>query len=294
MQAFTDRLVAGDVGCVPDNVTGSVVLRHGGTTSSPITLQPTPGVSVTWASSNPVIDTEAGGTYWRFSGFTIRGTSGLAQTIANHQDGIRIDHNDITNNHVGRSCIIDGYLQVANDVSHNVEIDHNVIHDCGNSSSAAHDHGIYSCCGYNEHIHDNVIYDVTGFAVQLYPDADGTVVDHNVIDGNSDGQQFLSGLLIGGDPYVGCNATDNVSIHDNIVTYNAQYGVSRWWGCSPHGTGNVVSHNCWWGNPSGDHDTPDGYTFTADNIRADPLYVDRSSHNYALRAGSPCIGMAPR
>ena len=69
--------------------------------------------------------------------------------------------------------------------------------------------------------------------------------------------------------------------------------MRAFWGCT-RGSGNVVTHNCFWGNGRGDHDTPEGYTFASDNLHAHPLYVNRANHDYHLQPGSPCAGMGPQ
>ncbi|MFL5931068.1 MAG: right-handed parallel beta-helix repeat-containing protein [Gaiellaceae bacterium] len=167
-------------------------------------------------------------------------------------------------------------------------IDHNRIHDCGDSRL---EHGIYVDETYGGRISNNVIYAASGFGVQLYKRAVGMEIDHNVFDGNG-----LSGLLISGDTTSsdasGCAYSRENTIEKNIFTANGDYGVADWWGCTI-GTGNDVAFNCWYGNADGGHDFATGYT-EHDNLEADPLYTDPLTHDYSLRPGSPCEGMGPQ
>jgi phosphatidylinositol-3-phosphatase len=286
LQTFASSLVAGDVGCLTSRTYSGVVIRNGGTSASPITLQPAPGDS---ATIHGEVDFESGGNYWRLTGLTIDGASSSQRTIQVHVGGLRLDHNNITNENLGGSCIIDGSLQYG--VSHGTIIDHNIIHNCGASNSAPYNHGVYVCCGYGTRVTNNVIYGNTGFGVQLYPDADSAVVDHNVIDG--DALSHLSGVTFAGDTYGGCYATDSATVSDNIITNHHQFGVDHWFGCTPNGVGDRLAGNCFWNDPSGDFNAWGGTTASG-NLHVDPLYVNRLIHNYALQAGSPCIGKGPQ
>ena len=74
-------------------------------------------------------------------------------------------------------------------------IEHNRIHDCGVLPATNLDHGIYVAEADHTVIRRNLIYDNADRGVQLYPDADGTVVTGNVIDGNGEG------VIFGGDSH---------------------------------------------------------------------------------------------
>ena len=168
-------------------------------------------------------------------------------------------------------------------------IDHNRIHNCGSSYL---DHGLYVDEAYAGRISNNYVYDAHGgFGFQLFKHTVGFQIDHNVFDGNG-----LSGMIIAGDTAAtdpsGCAYSYGNTITNNIFTFNGEYGVAHWWGCTV-GYDNAVASNCWYGNADGDHDSPSGYT-AQDNLHADPLYVDRASHDYSLRAGSPCAGKGPQ
>ena len=53
-----------------------------------------------------------------------------------------------------------------------------------------HDHGIYVEGANGVRITNNLIYDNADYGIHLYPDAEGTYVARNVIDGNGGGVIF--------------------------------------------------------------------------------------------------------
>jgi Right handed beta helix region len=261
-----------------------VTISQGGRPNARIVLRAAPGAS---ATIHGEVDFESGGNYWRLTGLTIDGASSSQRTIQVHVGGLRLDHNNITNENLGGSCIIDGSLQYG--VSHGTIIDHNIIHNCGASNSAPYNHGVYVCCGYGTRVTNNVIYGNTGFGVQLYPDADSAVVANNVVDGNANG----GGVLYGGDTYGSCHATDGASVRNNIITNNGHYGISAWWGCG-RGARNLANRNCLWGNTSGGVNSEGRGLAASQNLKANPRFVSPKRHDYRLRRGSRCKAMAPR
>ena len=104
------------------------------------------------------------------------------------------------------------------------------------------DHGIYIGEARDTVIRDNWIYDNADRGIQLYPDADGTLVTGNVIDGNG------QGVAIGGS---GSQTSDNNLVEHNVITNSTiRYNVEGSWGSSV-GTGNVVRQNCTIGGARG-------------------------------------------
>ena len=69
-------------------------------------------------------------------------------------------------------------------------IERNRIHNCGELPATNHHHGIYVEASDGARITDNWIYDNADRGVQLFPDAQGTYVARNVIDGNGQGIIF--------------------------------------------------------------------------------------------------------
>jgi hypothetical protein len=266
------------VGCVTAGTySGAVVIGNGGALGSPITLQPVPGASVTILGH---VELKNGANDWRVTGFNIDGASDPQNTVQVYSLNDRLDHNDVTNERKSRSCLYIGSRTYG--AADDVEIDHNRLHDCG--ASTTFDHGIYADQVQRMKLHDNYVYDNAAFGIQLYQNADNSLIEHNVFAGNVG----KSGLLFSGD---GSLSSDNNEVRYNIFTSNGSYGIASWFG-GLVGTGNTVHDNCLFGNASGDLDGGSGYAAT-NNLHVDPLYVNASANNFALQLGSPCAGMGP-
>src|SRR5262249_45856607 len=185
--ATVERLVVslrpGWTGCLrAGRYPGDVGIHRGGTLLRPITLRSFPGAS---ARIGGTVDWEPGADHWRVTRLTIDGAGrgDDMATVQIHADGIRLDHDNITNENNGGTCILDGNVQDGNTVTHGTRIDHNRIHDCGAPGGDPFHHGVYVCCGYGTRVTSNYIWHATGYGIQLYPDAQGAIVERNVIDG---------------------------------------------------------------------------------------------------------------
>ena len=165
-------------------------------------------------------------------------------------------------------------------------IERNRIHDCGRRPPTSNDHGIYISDGRDGVIRDNVVYDNADRGIQLYPNANGTKVVHNTVDGNGSGVIFSD------------ESAGNL-VHDNVFS-NA---VVRWNAESWRlvGRGNRFTANCVHaGNPDPGYNENGGVSLPpivaqADNVGAtDDPYRDRKGGDYRLRDGSVCAGMGAR
>lgn len=192
-------------------------------------------------------------------------------------------NNDVTNNHGGTSCFGLGssYGRAVRTV-----IENNRIHDCGRLPSTNLDHGIYVEASTGAIIRNNFIYDNVDRGIQLYPDAQGTTISGNVIDGNGEGIIFS-----GKDSRVsnGTVVTGNVIANSNL-RWNAESG-----GTGPIASGNVLRGNCVWASNRSSYYNknggvqPDSKNFlAADNVSAKPVYVDRGAGDLRLAADSGC------
>jgi len=147
-------------------------------------------------------------------------------------DGVVLKGNEITNGNTG-ICV-----HVGNDygAAAGTLIERNRIHHCGQVSPRTDkEHGIYVADADGTRILHNRIHDNADRGVQLYPDADRTLVASNLIDGNGEG------VVISGDE---TNASDHNTVRHNLIT-NSQsswnvYGSWR----GPRPAGNVVAFNC--------------------------------------------------
>jgi parallel beta helix pectate lyase-like protein len=288
--ATVGRLIAslrpGRTGCLrAGRYTENVVIRRGGTPQRPITLRSFPRASATVVGT---IDWEPGGDRWRVTRIKIDGASSDSATMQIHSDGVRLDHNDITNENKGGSCILDGNLQDGDTTTHGTTIDHNRIHDCGPRADP-YQHGVYLCCGYGTRVTNNYIWHASGYGIQLYPAADGAIVERNVIDGSV----TRSGVTFSGDVIIGsCHAASNSIVRNNIIVNNRLHGINTSWDCAP-GVHNTASGNCLWHNREGNLAEDLRGVVVNRNIIANPRFIDENRHNYQLRRGSRCRHKAP-
>ena len=134
-------------------------------------------------------------------------------------------------------------------------------------------------------ITNNYIYDNADRGIQLYPDAQGTKIANNVIDGNGEG------VLFSGDS--GLASSNNVVTRNIVSNATVRYNVESWWPAgNPVGTGNVASDNCVWNGAQGNVADEVGFSASG-NKAANPLYANRTTKDFRLQSGSPCVGYGP-
>jgi parallel beta-helix repeat protein len=194
-------------------------------------------------------------------------------------DHVVFQDNEVTNHHAA-ICFNLGHPGYGR--PQGVVIQRNRIHDCGRMNPVSnHDHGIYVAYADNTKILSNVIYDNADRGIQLYPDAQHTLMRGNVIDGNGEGVIF-SGA--GGD------TSDNNTLENNVITNSKiRHDVETWYPDGP-GRGNVVRNNCVFGGKQGEIADQNGYDVRS-NLKVDPEYVDRGAKDFRLRDGSPCASV---
>jgi hypothetical protein len=176
-------------------------------------------------------------------------------------------------------------------------LEHDVIHDCGvpvhapgepgyhvhiNEEPGWHEHGVYD---YGDHttVRNNYLYNISRAALLFYPSGNGAVVEHNVIDHSG------AGVWLAG--------TANVTVRGNIITdaYSPRGEADVGIGSDGPGFGNVVEHNCLYGNRSGEISVDAPPVQLLENLPgSNPLYVNAAQHDYELRSGSPCAAEAPQ
>ena len=166
-------------------------------------------------------------------------------------------------------------------------IEDNRIHDCGGLPSTNYDHGIYIVAADDAIIRDNFIYDNADRGIQLYPDAQGTLITGNVIDGNG------SGIILSG---YGPDASSDTVIENNVITNSKDRdNVESYWD-NKVGTNNVVRNNCIGGGAYDDVDggiLTDGNTgFKAtDNLLKAPDYANAAAGDFGIAASNPCAAI---
>jgi parallel beta-helix repeat protein len=282
-QKLMDSLVAGETGCLgAGTYSESLRVNHGGQPGAPIQLTSAPGGRATLVGrlhvpqgSNDVVVSDLA--------LDGRNASNLPSPTVNG-DRVTFARDDVTDGHTS-ICFSIGSVDWG--TAHDVVLDGNRIHNCGRLpyGSTNHDHGVYVESARGTVITNNYVYDNADRGIQLYPDAQGSTIANNVIDGNGEG------IIFSGDS--GLASSGNVVRRNVISNSRVRYNVESWWPTgNPVGTGNVASDNCLWNGTQGN--VADQVGFTASNNRvANPSYTDRSAGNFALASGSACAGYGP-
>ncbi len=201
-------------------------------------------------------------------------------------DRAQFRHDDVTNRHTGICFVIGNSVWGR---ARGTLIADSRIHACGETPSTNQEHGIYLSAADDTVIRGNWIYDNTDRGIQLYPDAQRTVITGNVIYGNGEG------IIFSGDESVassGNRVTGNV-IAGSRIRRNVE---SFYPDGAPHGSDNLVRSNCIHGAPAGYYAGPDGsglqspqIGFSAtDNVNAAPQFADPGAGDLRIPAGNPC------
>jgi hypothetical protein len=228
-------------------------------------------------------------------------------------NGDRITLDGVDFAHPGNICLdIGGDPRAgggALDSADDVVIRNSRVHHCGSAYGAPHEvndsgvHGIYAEFTRRLLIEDNFVYANNNRGIQLYPDADATIIRRNVLHGNG------ANLNIGSERNDGIYS-ENTLAEDNILTDSVLSGVepggfvgdtSEVLGNFPApGPGvpaatNRVERNCI-SNTKYPNELYEGYGFTqADNVENKPPgYANAAAGDFRLSAGSPCLGKGPR
>jgi parallel beta-helix repeat protein len=221
------------------------------------------------------------------SNLSLNGNDGDAPNQASPQvngNYVTFDNVEITNDNTGICVMIGGAAQTYG-IPWHTSIVHSRIHDCGRLPPTRYEHGIYLAYSRGARILGNYIYDNADWGIHLYPNAIGSRISNNIIDGNG------SGLIIAG---AGDTASSQNYIGHNVFS-NSRYGynLTSFWG-TVVGSDNAVKDNCVWNGAIGEVNGTNG-GFTVSRIRrADPEYVSRETKDFRLRHGSPCAGYGPR
>ena len=198
-----------------------------------------------------------------------------------YADNVVLRGNDITNQHMG--ICVNVTREDGERAPRNVVIEGNRIHDCGELPATNHHHGIYIAKAVGTVVRGNWIYSNADRGVQLYPNADESIVTRNVIDGNGQGVIFGGGET---------SSSDNNLVARNVITHsNLRHNVeSHWQG--PTGVGNVARENCVYGGArpaNGGIETPHDGFVARGNRTQDPGF-EPAARDFRLPGGSMCAG----
>jgi parallel beta-helix repeat protein len=282
-QGLLDELASGQVGCFMDGTFDSYD-EQVKVTEPGITLTSAPGARAVVIGRLWIAEGADGVTvsHLDLNGRNSAGQPGPTVNAA----GTVFEDVDVTNDHT-HICFILGSAEWG--VADGTVIQNSRIHDCGVLPATNKDHGIYVEDSRDVVIRDNWIYDNADRGIQLYPNAIGTHIYRNVIDGNGQGVIF-SGE---GEQSSSGNVVENNVISNSRTRWNAE----SYWGDAV-GTGNVLRDNCIWSsNRDGYYNQSGGVQpasagasgFSArDNVIAEPKFVNRTEGDLTLQADSPC------
>ena len=279
VQRLVSSLNAGETGCLRAGTYGgeALYMREPDTV-----LQSYPGEQATLTA---FIEIAPEAPRSRVSGLRID-TSGDSNSVGIklQADDAVLSDNVITKGNEG-ICVLAGTYNEAQ----RVIIERNYIHDCGaalqpDGSENKFDHQIYLDGTRNAVVRWNILSaNAGGWGVHMYPGADGTLIEHNIIDGNQ------GGVIFAGD---GGDTSDDNLVRNNAITGNRpRWNVESSWSDGQTGSGNVAADNCVYstshGQPSG---IKPGSGFTADGnvVLDDYPYVDRGAGDYRFEPESPC------
>lgn len=287
-----ESLAAGQTGCLrggdysgPDN--GAAVPSAIYLDDANSTLRSYPGERATVDARLEVTGSGAKVTELTLDTATLNATVTPLKLVGN---GSTLSYSKITGHLRLGTCV---QIGTGNTKANGVLVEHNEIYGCGADDGGANkfDHNIYVAWAQDAVIRWNVLRDnAGGWGIHLYPDADGTLVEHNIIDSDHGGVIF-AGNGSG-------SKSDNNEVRFNSITYPdtggslPRYNLEGSWSGGPVGTGNTAHDNCVHsagaGAPSGIQDPPSGFSSTGNIAMTAGPDLDRSADEYRLWAHSPC------
>jgi len=291
---LTDLWRPGWVGCVEGSFVEDVSIFRGGTASSKVVLRARPGATASlrgrlWVANgadhvvvaNLVLDGRAN---------EGEGREDLPSPTVNG-DGAMFLGNDVSNART-RVCFVLGSIRGYGSTS-DTTLAYNRIHHCGQRGRNTH-HGIYVESAYRTRIVHNVIYRNADRGIQLYPNAQQSLIMRNLFEGNGEGLIFsgAEGYASSGNRVLR-NVFANSMLRSNIEHY--------WDEPNRIGTGNVAIRNCLGGAREGNLALPTRGYAAHSNTVGTLRYRAPSSADFRLVRGSGCastlrgpIPLAPR
>ena len=311
-EKLANSLSAGQTGCIKAGTyyesDRTVNISRGGTSSARNTLMRAPGETEP-ARINARINVESTADYLTLKDLRMDGSyspdcssgascSRLPSPTINGAY-VHLINNDISSRRPGAESTKAGICINAGttDKIYGLVIESNKIHHCGRIPSSNHDHGIYLSNTRDTTIKNNLMYENADRAVQMYPDADRTLIEGNVMAYNGDGIHFSGkGTKTSIDNVARNNVVTHSKLDYNIDSYAGQLdpGVSFPGPDSPYR--NEAYNNCVYGGASSPStggveetsSTAIDYFYTSGNVIADPLYANPSAFDYRVGASSEC------
>ncbi len=282
VQEFAESVAPGQTGCFR---AGSYSFEELKVSTPRITLAAYPGETAILSGRVWVARGADGVT---FSGLALDGRNSrdLPSPSVNAAD-TTFNEVDVTSHHAS-ICFKLGDSQYGRAIG--TVIENSRIHDCGRYPHTNMEHGIYIGQSDGVVIRDNWIYDNADRGVQVYPDAQGTQVVGNVIDGNGEG------IVISGD---GTTASSGTVVRNNVISNSkVRWNVEASWPGGVVGTANVVSENCIYADSGSAYYNQNGGVLppaegakgfvSSTNLVAEPQFVDAGGDDFTLVPGSKC------
>jgi hypothetical protein len=291
-KTLVDSLASGQTGCLrtgnypgPDN---------GAAVPTPLLLDQANSTLRSYPGEHATVDArlEVTGSGSRITELTID-TATLNTTVVPLKlvgNGSALSHSDLTGHGRIGTCLQIGSGGVK---PTGVVVEYNDIYGCGADEGGANkfDHNIYVAWSQGAAIRWNVLRDNPGgWGIHFYPDADGTILENNVIDSDH------GGVVFAGDG--SGTKSDSNEVRYNSLTYpdpgggSPRYNLEGSWSGGPLGTGNSAHHNCLHsagaGSPSGIQDPPSGFTATDNVVLTAGSDVDRTADAFHAWAYNPC------
>lgn len=280
VQRLANGLAAGQTGCVRGGAFNeNVTITRGGSAGAPVTIASYPGERATLTGRLWV---HQGADYVTVANMNLNGRNPEALPSPDiNAAHTTFSGNDVTNEHTA-ICFDVGSDTTYGRATYTV-IQGNRIHDCGTLPAGNHDHGIYVESSTGATILENVIYDNADRGIQLYPDAQQSRIERNIIDANGEGVIFSGDFGL---------ASSNNTVANNLITNSTlRAEVESWYPAgNPVGQSNVVAGNCVWGGVTGTIREEVGFT-ASDNTTSNPDYADAAAGDYRINSASPCAAL---
>jgi hypothetical protein len=286
---LAESLVRGETGCIRGGLYGQdVFLSSGGTSGNPITIKAYPGESVklrgTIEANAPWVIVEGlniDGSY----GPLIKG-AGYDRTEVHTRPAIEINAshtkwiaNDVSNrrsesdpDHAGQGVSI-------GEGAGNTELIGNRIHHAGQLPPNNHQHCVYASETTSLLMRGNIVYECADRGLQLYPNADNSLIEKNIFADNGGVAVLFSGK--------GTQTSDNNLVRNNIISHSDDWGVGAFEGQLaagvkfPHSEArrnevvdNCVSPRSQMGSIEPTSPGDRGYFYSNGNVIASPLPED--------------------
>ena len=253
----------------------NVQVDRPGTAAKPITIAAYPRERPVISHADGPLEIDTG--YYRIRGFVLERARGTSSTNVYFQDDAH--HIELSGNEIRHSQDQGVFSE---EQTHHLQILGNRIHDngLGHVSGQHQSHGLYFQ-GRSHVAANNLIFSHPfGFGIQVYDQNSRSLIVNNTVTGSAH-----SGIVVGGS-----GGVDNITIRNNILAFNEQYGVQTDSDCP---TGPVsIEANVIFGNGDGPVQRGCSQVRVGSNINSDPKFVSRSRRDFRLASGSPAVDRA--